>query len=160
MTFQTEDNSALSREEVEKKHKEWMQQEYTKTIQYCNRLGFQVDRVMQTESQCLPPIIGIWRVRLKEESARYIWVISGQVATDHIHADNAKSPREVLRHFSLSWQLKAERLQQGIETGKLELKDAETQKKFAATLIQNADNLYGLYENDKLWQQTSKAMKI
>ncbi|MCH1933235.1 DUF4826 family protein, partial [Shewanella sp. A25] len=37
-------------------------------------------------------------------------MISGDLPTDLVSADAAKDAREVLRHFSLAWHLKAENL--------------------------------------------------
>jgi len=79
----------------------------------------------------------IGQVREVNSTSIFSWVICGEVPTDHISSDVASSPRDVARHFSLKWQLDAER-------------QAEPAEK--ARLTQMAELLYELAENDSLWQ--------
>jgi len=61
-----------------------------------------------------------------------IWVIGGNVATDHVDVRLAESPRDAARHFALKWQMTAAR-------------DGDD-----ARAIQ-AERLYALVEVDEAW---------
>lgn len=62
-----------------------------------------------------------------------LWVIGGEVATDHLDVRLAETPREAARHFSLKWQMQAAR------------PDAD------AAMADKAEILYSLVEADEVW---------
>jgi hypothetical protein len=84
---------------------------------------------------------------------RFIWTIAGEaVVTDHIPGNMAATPKDAARHFSLKWQMDADRL---IALGNTKRTVAGTQQHmgdYANKLIRNAEALYDLTEHDEIWQ--------
>ncbi len=146
----TEAKTALSREEQENKYNEWSQTEYVRISKYCSSKGYQIKSVEQKRCRILPPILGLWYIKTTEKNLD-LWVISGDFPTDIANAGVAKTAREALRYFSMTWQVQAARLEEGVAAGKIDMVDEQTQTKFANELISRAENLYDLQADDKLW---------
>lgn len=96
-------------------------------------------------------IAKVWDIQQK---SKFIWTISGDsVITDHVAGSVAVTPQEVARHFSLKWQVDADRLtalahnKTPIENTGAHM-DAYTEK-----LIQYAELLYELTSRDDIWKQ-------
>ena len=83
----------------------------------------------------LPLKILIGKVREQSNPTTFRWFICGEVPLDHVGAEVAISPRDVIRHFAMKWQLDSEALQSGDAT----------------TLIEHAQSLYPLADDDRLW---------
>lgn len=83
----------------------------------------------------LPSQILVGKARTQGDPASFRWFICGEVPLDHVHSDAATTPRDVIRHFALKWQGDAERL-----------KDEA-----AKVLIEDAESLYTLAEDDRFW---------
>lgn len=98
----------------------------------------------------LPFQILIGQIRDKNQPENFTWFICGELPTDYVEASVAKTPKEVARHFSLKWQLTASQFQ-----GKQIDRDPTqiAQDEVADNLISHAEALYGLVENERLWQQ-------
>lgn len=86
------------------------------------------------------------------EKRRFIWVISGDgVVTDHIPGKMATTPKDVARHFSLKWQMDADRFR-ALGTQKVQLKISKVHlESYVNKLIQSAETLYELTERDDIW---------
>lgn len=95
-------------------------------------------------------IAKVWNVN---EKSRFIWTISGErVITDHVAGSVAKSPREVARHFSLKWQMDADRLSD-IAHGKSKVENTEAHMGgYTGKLIEYAELLYDLSSRDEIWK--------
>jgi len=128
----------------------WIQNQRGAVLGYCSRKELGVVKFIDNKSAILPPFIAIWLVESKPSREKY-WVISGDLPLDHINVKQAKTPRDVVRHFSLNWQLKAERLIQSLVQGKPQLGDQTKQTDFANMLVRKANMLYELAEKDKIW---------
>lgn len=87
------------------------------------------------------------------QKTRFIWTISGDdLITDHIPASMAATPKDAVRHFSLKWQMDADRL---LALGKSKAPLADTQlsmANYANKLIKDAEALYDMTERDDIWQ--------
>ncbi|MFT5452281.1 MAG: hypothetical protein ACI9N9_001771 [Enterobacterales bacterium] len=129
---------------------DWVNKQSGAVLSYCSRKELNVTNFIDTESAILPPFVAVWLVESKPSKEKY-WVISGDLPLDHIPVKLAKNPREVIRHFSLGWQLKAERLMTGSETGQPQLGDTAKQTDFAKLLVSRAEILAEMAENDKIW---------
>lgn len=78
----------------------------------------------------------IGRARETGDDRTSRWFICGQGGTlDHLPGDTAETARDAARHFSMKWQLDATRV-----------RDPE-----AAELVERAELLYALVDNDRLW---------
>jgi hypothetical protein len=129
-------------EMTEEQRQAWIREQYLKATEYLANKGLVTDSVSEKESRYLVPIMALWKINLLDKTQ--VWVISGDLPTDHIVLNNGESARDVVRHFSFKWQLQAENL--------LRIEDKE-QHQFAQLLIGRADGLYKLFEKDELWQE-------
>jgi hypothetical protein len=100
-----------------------------------------------------PEQVLIAKVWPATQKRNFIWTISGNGATtDHLAGSLASTPREVARHFSLKWQVDAERL---LNLAKSRAPDANTRtnvEAYAHKMIQNAEALYDLVSRDQGWE--------
>lgn len=131
---------------------QWVDKERGVALGYCSRKELNVTSFIDNESAILPPYLAIWLVESKSDKEKY-WVISGDLPLDHIPAKLAKNPREVVRYFSLGWQLKAQRLITSLQAGQPQLGDPGKQTNFANLLVSRAEMLAELAENDKIWMR-------
>ncbi|GAB54855.1 hypothetical protein GPUN_0716 [Glaciecola punicea ACAM 611] len=91
----------------------------------------------------MAPEVAVWKI--KDTKKNVYWVISGNLPADAISVSVANSAREAIRHFSLSWQLKAQNIMSSAIVD-------NTQKEFATLLTEKAEMLYEVQENEKWWQ--------
>lgn len=84
----------------------------------------------------LPGQILIGKLRERDNKGLFYWFICGDLPTDSAPSSVASNAREAARHFSMKWQLDAERRSDG-----------------ASVLVQRAEALYGLTEEPALWDQ-------
>lgn len=129
--------------EFEKTRDEWVRKQFQKANEYLATKGIVPDNVSVTESRYLPPFMAIWKLNTKQKQS--YWVVSGDLPTDHLAITAAKNAREAVRTFSLQWQMKA---QQIIDAGI----DDKTKHDFAQLLINRAEGLYSMFEDEQLWQ--------
>lgn len=101
----------------------------------------------------LPNQIMIGQIRDSSEHTASIWVVAGEVPTDHVGTDVAPTPREAARHFALKWQLDAARYKDPAVQDELgvDLKDSWDQ--MGESLAQTAEALFKLVEDDNLWRE-------
>ena len=98
--------------------------------------------ILEKECRILPPLCAVWKI--KGNDGNTYWVITGRLPTDAVQVSAAENARDVLRHFSFQWQLKAD----GIMASK---PIDNTQVDFANLLVNRAHGLYELFENEQLW---------
>jgi hypothetical protein len=84
----------------------------------------------------------IGQVRVASEPKSFIWVICGDYPTDCLPASAAPTARDVARHFSLKWQMDAAR---------------QTDAAAMTLLMDKAEELYDIVEEDSLWQEPGDA---
>ncbi|NRA82914.1 MAG: DUF4826 family protein [Gammaproteobacteria bacterium] len=129
--------------EIEAARKQWMNDSFQACNKYLAEKGILTSKVLVEQSRYLAPIVALWKVKAQDGSL--IWVITGKVPSDHVAASISSDPREILRHFSLTWQMKAQNI--------IDLNSNDkVQNDFAQLLIKRAEGLYELFEDDKLWQ--------
>lgn len=101
----------------------------------------------------LPNRILIAKVWQAGRKSNFIWTISGEdMITDHVKGPMATTPRNAAKHFSLKWQMDADRL---VNVAKHKAPDEKTRASVdmvAKKLIQQAEFLYSLTERDTGWQ--------
>ena len=99
--------------------------------------GLIEERVMEARPAWILPFQAvIGQSRVSSTDTGFIWVIAGNVPTDCLPSNAAHTAREAARHFSLKWQLDAEKLA-GEE---------------AQALVRIAEHLYSIVENDDYWR--------
>lgn len=128
----------------EKERAEWVREQFQKANKFLAENGVLFETVITEESRYLMPYLAVWKIKAMD--SKLYWVISGDLPTDYTSVDNAKDAKEVLRHFAMHWQLKAENLM------KAEGAD-ESQKAFGALLINRAESLYTMQNTPEFWGQ-------
>ena len=121
----------------------WVQAQFQKANQFLAQEGILFDSVITEQSRYLAPYLAVWKIKAMDQ--KVYWVISGDLPTDVALSVNATDARDVLRYFSLQWQLKAENLEANNTQ-----QDAR-QAEFVQLLRSRADSLYAFYENETLW---------
>lgn len=122
---------------------EWIKEQFRKANKHLAENGVLFDSVVTEESRYMAPYVAVWKI--KSTDSKYYWVLAGDLPTDFIAYGNAQSARGAIKHFSLSWQMKAESI--------LQMTSADqTQLDFAKMLIERAEGLYDIQHNDALWQ--------
>ena len=125
---------------TEEEQQQWVREQYQAATKYLATQGMVTDSVVVEESRYLVPMVAVWKLKLIDGT--YVWVMSGDLPTDHSAIDVALNAREAIRHFSLKWQVQAENL---LKTG------GKEQEEFAKLLIGRAEGLYNMHQDDKVW---------
>lgn len=123
-------------------HDQWVREQFQRANKHLAENGVLFDSVVVEESRYLAPYVAVWKI--KSQQGKYFWVLSGDLPVDYIPFDTAEDVRSALKHFSLSWQLKAENI---ISTNGID----ETQQNYAKLLADRAISLYQLSEKQELW---------
>ncbi|OCW97847.1 DUF4826 family protein [Alishewanella sp. HH-ZS] len=139
----SEQSTQQPTEITEAQRAEWVRAQFQKANEYLATKGIIPDNVAVSESRYLPPLVAVWKLNTRD--AKSFWVISGDLPTDHMPFSAAPNAREAIRAFALHWQLKAEQIAQAGFTDK-------TQVEFANLLVNRAEGLYDLFDNEPLWQ--------
>ncbi|MCH9005519.1 MAG: DUF4826 family protein [Proteobacteria bacterium] len=84
----------------------------------------------------LPSQLLVGKVREQSDSTTFRWFICGDVPLDHMGAQGANSPREVIRYFAMKWQLDAENLDSGS----------------AKETVDHAEALHTLADDERFWK--------
>ncbi len=114
----------------------WIRQQLDGAVRgFINSELFEEALIEVKPSWALPLHILIGKVREQGNPTTFRWFICGKVPLDHIGAEAAITPREVIRHFALKWQLDAEQLEGDSAT----------------MLIEHAESLYPLADDERLW---------
>lgn len=123
-------------------HDQWVREQFQRANQHLAENGILFDSVVVEASRYLAPYVAVWKI--KSQQGQYFWVLSGDLPVDYIPFSTAVDVRSALKHFSLSWQLKAENIlsAQGLD---------ETQENYAKLLADRAISLYQLSEKKELW---------
>ena len=126
----------------EEQRAEWVREQFQKANKFLAENGVLFDSVTTEESRYLMPYLAVWKIRAMD--GKQYWVISGDLPTDYTSVDNAADAKDVLRHFAMHWQLKAENLinEEGAD---------DSQKAFGALLINRAESLLAMQNTPDLW---------
>jgi hypothetical protein len=101
----------------------------------------------------VPYEILIARVWATGQQHSFIWTIAGErMITDHIAGSVAATPRDVARHFSLKWQVDAERLFQIARRKDVPASAGKAIETYAGRIIQCAERLYDLASREDIWR--------
>jgi len=96
-------------------------------------------------------IAKVWDVSNEKD---FIWTLSvDKLISDHIAGSLAASPREVARHFSMKWQMDADRVANFGQANAADDKTREQMQAYSNQLIQQAELLYDLSGRDGIWEE-------
>jgi len=124
----------------EQEQQDWVRNSYKTATKYLADKGMVTESVAESESRYLVPVLAVWKLNLLDKTS--VWVICGDLPTDHASTDIAENARDAIRHFSFKWQMQAENISK--------IGNAE-QAEFAKLLIGRAEGLYGLFDKEELW---------
>jgi hypothetical protein len=127
-------------EMTQEQQQAWIREQYLKATKYLAEKGLVTESVADTESRYLIPLMAVWKINLLDKTK--VWVISGDLPTDHLVLEQSEPARNVLRHFTFKWQIQADSLLKS---------DVEEQVEYAKLLMNKAEGLYQLYAKDELW---------
>ena len=132
-------------------NKQWLINEKAKMLKYCKNKELGADRLLDNHYAGLAPYFALWAVENRKEHKKY-WVITGDLPNDHLPFEVADSPRDAMRHFSMSWQLKAEKMQHKLDNNDLLVGTPEQHMEMIKLLQDRATNLYSICADDRIWQ--------
>ncbi len=93
----------------------------------------------------------IGKVRERDSTKAFEWLICGELPTDSADSSVASTPRAAARYFAMKWQLEVARHQDLLDqksSGPVpELREP------AGQLAETAEALYELADDENLWQQ-------
>ena len=93
----------------------------------------------------------VWAVGKESD---FIWTLSiDKLIADYIAGSLASSPREAAKHFSLKWQMDADRLASVAQGQSMGEKADKTLQDYSARLIEYAEALYNLTMRDEAWEE-------
>ncbi|MDT7524903.1 MULTISPECIES: DUF4826 family protein [Idiomarinaceae] len=122
----------------------WVREHFQAANKFLAEQGIITERVLTKESRYIAPIVAVWKFQTQDK--KEVWVINGDVPTDLAAGKNAKDARDATRHFSLQWQVKAEVVAHQAQGDRQQLN-------YANYLVNRAEQLYDVFEDEKLWQQ-------
>lgn len=127
-------------EMTQEEQQAWVREQYLKATKYLAQKGLVTESVADTESRYLIPLMAVWKINLLDKTK--VWVICGDLPTDHLVLEENESARNVLRHFTFKWQIQADGLLKS---------DSQEQLDYAKLLMTKAEGLYQLYAKDDVW---------
>lgn len=93
----------------------------------------------------------VWGVGQESD---FIWTLSiDKLIADYIAGSLATTPREAAKHFSLKWQMDADRLIAFANSKNPGGPPDQKMKDYSAKLIRYAETLYDLTNSDEAWQE-------
>jgi len=119
----------------------WAREQYQAATKHLADKGLVTSSVMVEDSRYIAPLVAVWKLKLLDNT--WVWAISGDLPSDYVAIEAAKTAKEAMRHFSMNWQLKAENIFNSAPN--------EEQKMFADILISKAEGLYDLVNDEQLW---------
>ena len=132
----------IESELTDEQRQEWVRSQYQVATKYLADKGLVTSSVMVEDSRYIAPVLSVWKLKLLDES--WVWVVCGDLPSDHVNIEVANNAKDVLRHFSMKWQLQAENINRNNDSD-------DEQREFARILISRADGLYKLCNDEKLW---------
>jgi len=132
---------------------------YTKLLHEVVREMIKIGAVSGAAAEARPVWISPYKVLIAKaweasQKSNFIWTISGEaVITDHIAGNLAATPREAARHFSLKWQMDADRLLEVARSKGAGTNTEASMEAYTTKLIGYAEYLYDMASRDDVWQQ-------
>lgn len=147
----TESNTDADREALESWYKPLLDKvvEEMIRIKAVTGVAVQATPVWMVPNEML--IAKVWGINHESD---FVWTISvDKLIADYVAGSLAATPRDVARHFSLKWQMDADRIL-NIEANKGPIANTgKNMQAYSKQLIQRAEILYDLASRDDAWQQ-------
>jgi len=144
-------NQDLEKYHDEEERKKWYKDEKASLLKYCSNKQLDMHRIMDKFSLALLPYFSLWAVENRKTHEK-LWVITGELPHDHTSFQIAEDARSAIRHFFMSWNLKAENMERTLNEMASVLNDNDQQKlDMIKQLRESADRLSEVYLDDNLW---------
>lgn len=104
-----------------------------------NRAVFREPLIEARPVWAIPLRLMVGKARAQGNEAVVYWFIGGEVPLDHIAGHVAKTPRDVIRHFALKWQLESTKVDEVL----------------GAQWVEHAEALHTLADDERFWQPDS-----
>lgn len=93
----------------------------------------------------------VWAVGKESD---FVWTLSvDKFIADYVAGTLAATPRDAARHFSLKWQMDADRIQGVANSKSTSKKDKKRMHDYSARLITYAEMLYDLSGREEVWKE-------
>ena len=122
----------------------WVREQFQRANKHLAEQGILFESVVPQESRYLAPNVAVWKI--KDTKNNFYWVISGNLPADALPFSVAKTARSAIKHFSMSWHMKADTILSNPAVD-------DVQKQYAELLISKAEMLFQVQENEKWWQE-------
>ena len=122
-----------------------------KAVRDLSDLGVFPDEIIEARPVwSMPGNVLIGQARQTSEPTLFVWFICGNLPTDHIASSAASTSREALRHFSMKWQLDAQRYADPATRKAHGLDESKDWAMLSRKLIVKAEELYARAADDRL----------
>lgn len=123
---------------MEEETRSWIQEMTGLAVRGAGEMDIYDEALLEARPEwALPQRLLLGKVRAQMNPRTFHWFICGEVPLDYLAGNVAAAPREAIRHFAMKWQLDAERTA-----------DEEHKQE----LIDNAESVYELADNEQFWQ--------
>lgn len=131
---------------------EWARETLANVVQEISDQGVIDSPLLEARPAWSKPFdIVIGKLRDQGQPVEFLWVIGGSVPIDCIHSSVASTARDAARHFSMKWQLDAMRFENPTERKRLGHDPATDWNEKAKDLVNKAQYLYSVTDNDQFW---------
>ena len=131
---------------------EWAREALATVVHEISEQGVIDSPLLEAQPAWTKPFdIVVGKLRDHGQHAEFLWVIGGSVPIDCIHSSVASTARDAARHFSMKWQLDAMRFENPTERKRLGLDPATDWNEKAKALVDKAQYLYSVTDNDQFW---------
>lgn len=135
---------------------DWLEEQRNHVLEYLEAESFtpdQIDGCVPEEPDfCVAPYVAVWPVMEGADSDDLrCWVISGDLPTDYVSAEDAEDAREVLAYFANRWTEIAQCIKSGNEYPGIDPGPREEWPAQAAILEERANSLRALAEDESVW---------
>lgn len=137
---------------------DWIRQTLDKAVRDISDLGVIPDELVEARPVwTVNGEVMIGQARKANDPSLVFWFISGNLPTDYISLTAASTARDALRHFSMKWQLDAERYADPATRKAHGLDESKDWSLLTKKLITKAEQLYAMAETDRLWRGDNDA---
>jgi hypothetical protein len=132
----------------------WCNQQRDRVVAYLRSQQVEHGHVAPWPAWLLVPYVSIWVVEsaIRPERIGW-WVISGDLPTDYLPAENVKHPRDAMRAFGQLWLDVSRHMKQGIPHPGMRVGNAGNQSELAPLLENRAALLLEWSDDDSYWSE-------
>lgn len=131
---------------------EWFDEQREKVATYLIKEKVVHGEIGEQPACHVAPYVSIWAIEsLVQKGAVGWWAISGDLPTDYISSEDAKTPREAAKAFGEIWMELAGNMQEGQASEERSVGNSESQKALGAMLESRALTLLEWVQDDSLW---------